>query len=73
MEYPLTVTKSELKRALGITNDRRWRQKVMTDQVITEVLNMSIAEFKSVHEFDVLKTRVIIDFFRIPPERFNYQ
>lgn len=72
MDHPITITKSELKRALGCTNDRRWRNKIMTDEVITKVLNMSVDEFRTVHEFDVMKTRTIIEFFRLPPERFTY-
>jgi len=71
MQVPVTITKAELKRALGVTNDKRWRNKIMTDQVITDVLGMSIDDFKRVHEFDVLRTRAIIEFFSIPPDRFQ--
>lgn len=72
MDHPLTITKSELKRVLGCTNDRRWRRKIMTDEVIQDVLKMSVDEFRAVHEFDVMKTRSIIEFFRLSPERFTY-
>ena len=71
MQVPVTITKAELKRALGITNDKRWRNKIMTDAVITSVLEMSVDEFRRLHEFDVLRTRKLIEFFSIPPDRFQ--
>lgn len=61
IDYPVTLTKKQVKSALGIT-PRSYRSKVFTDEVIKH-LGFTVSEFDSIRVFDVLQTRRIIDFF----------
>ena len=60
----LTVTKAELRDILGCKSWTRWREKVMTDQVLGEVLGIDRKGFNNIREFSVPQTRALAQFFQ---------
>ena len=60
----LTVTKSELRQILGCNSYNRWRGKVMTDEVLEEVLHCDRHQFNKLREFSVSQTRALANFFK---------
>jgi hypothetical protein len=69
--YPLTITKDELRRALGNPSKFSFREKYLTNQVIERELNMSLAEYRLIHVFTVDQSRALYRFFCLKPEQLN--
>ena len=61
----LTITKSELKEALGCTTWGRFYSKFLTPEVIENVLGLSTSEYKRIREFSVPQTRALRQYFRL--------
>lgn len=71
-KMPLTITKSELRDALGCREVRRFNRVYMTDTVLGEILGLGSREvYNRIREFNVMQTRALIDFFRLGPEQFR--
>ena len=60
----LTVTKSELRVILQCTAYTRWRGKVMTDEVLHDVLQIDREQFNKLREFTVPQTRALAEYFK---------
>lgn len=69
--YPLTITKDELRRALGNPSKFSFREKYLTNQVIERELNMSLEEYRLIHVFTVDQSRALYRFFCLKPEQLN--
>jgi hypothetical protein len=70
--YPLTVSKDELRRALGSPSRFSFREKLLTDSVIESVLRMSVEKFRLIQVFDVEQSRALYRFFCLTPEHFQH-
>lgn len=69
--YPLTLSKSELLPIFRASSFRTVRRHYITDDVVREVLQMDVVEFKRIRVFDAMQTRRLIEWFRLSPEHFK--
>lgn len=68
---PVTLTKSQVKRVLNCTTHASFRRKVFTDEVITEHLRLTPAEFDRLRVFDTPTTRRICTYFNLTADSFT--
>ncbi len=68
---PRTLSKKEIRTALGCTSQRAWRQKFFTDRVLVEVLQITREEWNHVQVLDAHQTKAVIAFFELKPESFT--
>ncbi len=58
-----TLTKIELRDKLACTTWSRFYRIFMTEKVITDVLKMSVPEYKKVREFNFEQSRQLREYF----------
>jgi hypothetical protein len=58
-----TLTKIELRDKLNCTTWRRFYKIFMTDKVITDILQMSVQEYKRVREFNYEQSMQLREYF----------
>ena len=70
--YPLTISKVELRRALGSPSRFSFREKLLTDSVIESVLRISVNQYRLIQVFDVEQSRALYRFFCLTPQHFDH-
>ena len=69
-KLPLTITKSQLRQALRVTNRKTFRVKYCTDEVIKNTLGMSLDDFNRLVVFDVPTTKRLLSYFNLDANDF---
>ncbi len=67
---PITISKKELRNALKVGSKTNFRAKYMPDEVITEVVRVSVDQYSRLRVFDSAQTRRIIEYFRLTAKDF---